>query len=492
MACYRRWLVQLLQGIGSVVFFIFTVSISPILIFLYLLCWTRAKLTSLICSAKQKSMMTGEDALSGMDVNSNNCIINGMLLTKGRFAVEAMKDLILNKVINAVDSKKKPLFPKFTKCINLHADYLMWSEEANFNVDDHVRPYTGQPPKNEPELKNLIAHLCNNPLPNNKSGWEILLIPLESQFDVPMESNSHIKVPQTCILIRLHHAIADGLSLVRLIVEELADNAGDFKQMLNQLTINLARFLYAFVFGPAIQCRQAVTKDRNLVHGPKLSGMKIFDWTSAIKLSAVKDIKAATSSTVNDVIMSCLAAALRRYFVNQKVEAPDFLHSVIPVNLQGPDDPINMKNNVSFVFAHLPTGDMSSLQRLKTTKSIMDELKRSPDIISNRWFIRHCVNVIPYHIMKWFIDISPVSVIFSNVPGPSDTTRIKGHRINSIVPFLPHRGTIGVGVCVFSYSGDVTVSVSVDTALMNEREQVKMLLDGFIEEMQHLLNAVKV
>jgi len=53
--------------------------------------------------------------------------------------------------------------------------------------------------------------------------------------------------------------------------------------------------------------------DRNLLHGPALSGSKAVSWSRPLSMSAVLRVKDVTRSTLNDLLLSVVTSSLRRY-----------------------------------------------------------------------------------------------------------------------------------------------------------------------------------
>ena len=74
--------------------------------------------------------------------------------------------------------------------------------------------------------------------------------------------------------------------------------------------------------------------DRNLLHGPALSGSKAVSWSRPLSMSAVLRVKDVTRSTLNDLLMAVLTSALRRYLVRCGVRHPRDLTATLLVDLQ--------------------------------------------------------------------------------------------------------------------------------------------------------------
>jgi diacylglycerol O-acyltransferase len=58
------------------------------------------------------------------------------------------------------------------------------------------------------------------------------------------------------------------------------------------------------------------------------------------------------------------------------------------------------------------------------------------------------------------------SVVITNVPGPRHRLHLAGHRIEHALFWVPHPATLGVGISVLTYAGEVRIGVRADEAVM--------------------------
>ena len=76
--------------------------------------------------------------------------------------------------------------------------------------------------------------------------------------------------------------------------------------------------------------------DRNLLHGPQLTGTKTVSWARPLSMSAVLRVKDVTRSTLNDLLLAVVTSCLRRYLVRSGVRHPKDLTATLLVDLQPP------------------------------------------------------------------------------------------------------------------------------------------------------------
>ncbi|GAB6021221.1 hypothetical protein CHUAL_003838 [Chamberlinius hualienensis] len=376
---------NLLYGIQAITSFIFILIISPILFGVYFLFWLWSKFVShfLVINC---SKLEGEDVTAGLNDCQHSTIMNAVVILEGKFTVEKMQQLFISRIIKAKDENNEPLLPKFTQCMVQHYDYWFWKPKTNFDINENI--YQKEPIQSEKELKKKVNEMINQAIPFSKPLWEIVVMP----YLVPGSE------PRTACLFRIHHSICDGITYLRIVMLLTENDNGlkmimentiskrqakvkaNFKQKLTKIVQNI----YRFTLAPMFLLRALTIRDKHFFCGSKPTNVLVCDWTTNIKLQTIKDIKNSTSTTVNDVITSCVAGALRRSFLRINTVPPKSVNVIIPVSLQSQNDKLANSNKMSFMVPRLPTGDMDCITRLKKTKIMMDETKASPEIITNR------------------------------------------------------------------------------------------------------------
>ena len=186
--------------------------------------------------------------------------------------------------------------------------------------------WEGNLPRSQDELLAIISKLCSEPFPDGRSPWYFCCIPTNFGDD------------DVAVVFRMRHSIADGISLVKFLIYSLPD--GKIPEKEPQKFLSYGRsflFAKAALMTPRYYFKLLLTfADQSLLHGPSLSGERKVAWHEAIDLQLIKDIKSATGTTVNDVLMSCLSLALRRYFQRKGVENPDDFTAAVAVDIRTP------------------------------------------------------------------------------------------------------------------------------------------------------------
>src|SRR4029450_5964869 len=101
-------------------------------------------------------------------------------------------------------------------------------------------------------------------------------------------------------------------------------------------------------------------------------------WTHPLPLPEVKAIGRALGASVNDVLLSCVAGALRAYRADKGDDTHDMIvRALVPVNLRPIEKAYRLGNQFGLVFLDLPIGVENPIERLYAVRANMNALKGS-------------------------------------------------------------------------------------------------------------------
>ncbi|KKN52983.1 hypothetical protein LCGC14_0607050 [marine sediment metagenome] len=209
-----------------------------------------------------------------------------------------------------------------------------------------------------------------------------------------------------------------------------------------------------------------------------LLGRRYCRWSDTVPLERFRSIAQATNVTINDVLLSCVAAAVRsRLGVSDATLEDAVLHAAVPVDIRSrlPDDlkpkPGTLGNYFGTVFVPLPVDGGSALERLYRIKQETRRLKKSwqPGIA---WGIAAGSSLIPDVLRQPLSNVfyRKASAVVSNVPGTPEPRYIAGCKITEQMFWVPQAGDIGLGVSIVSYAGQVQFGVVADEAVLADPE----------------------
>jgi WS/DGAT/MGAT family acyltransferase len=196
----------------------------------------------------------------------------------------------------------------------------------------------------------------------------------------------------------------------------------------------------------------------------------------------------ALGCSVNDVLLSCVAGALRGYLL----EHGDDPHAVeiralVPVNLRAPHDQ-GLGNWFGLVPLLLPLGIANPLARLYEVSRRMDALKGSYLAPISLGLLAG-VGLMPKPLQQQVLDIlaNKASAVMTNLPGPQQPLYFAGRRLEQLMFWVPQSGDIGMGVSILSYAGGVQFGLITDAGLVPDPERIAQ---RFAVELERLVTVV--
>ncbi|MCG8608922.1 MAG: WS/DGAT domain-containing protein [Pseudomonadales bacterium] len=249
----------------------------------------------------------------------------------------------------------------------------------------------------------------------------------------------------------------------------------------------------------ALRVANEITRLASIPSDPKtalkgsLGVKKACAWSEPVNFDAIKHISKRLGCKINDVLLSCVAGALRHYLLsrgdsisNQKI------HVTVPVNIR-PDisieDPLEeLGNHFGTVFVPLPIGIDNPLERIYTLKHDMEQLKQSlqPGL---SYGLLYAAGMAPRSLQRNLMDVfsKKSTAVLSNVPGPKQKRYLGGSCIREQMFWVPQTGEIGLGLSMISYAGGVQFGVVSDVNLCANPE---IIVEACVKHMQEYLTLV--
>jgi diacylglycerol O-acyltransferase / wax synthase len=303
---------------------------------------------------------------------------------------------------------------------------------------------------------------------------------------------------EPALLVKLHHCIADGFALVSLLLS-LADDPPEphlaahamagFQRLAPWLDPQhalapalrrpggaAALALQAVSLGAALARMTALPRDPPTAWQRPLSGTRHVAWSSGAPLRAVRRAARAHGGTVNDVLLAALSGAVRAELAHGG-EAVDTLRlrALVPVNLRpGPPHALGgeLGNRFGLVFLDLPVSQPRRAARLAVIRARMAELKRRPDALAAFGMLGLLGLAHPLAHLATAFFTRKASLVVTNVPGPRHRLHLAGHAIEHAMFWVPHPATLGVGVSILTYAGEVRIGVRADVAVLPAPERL--------------------
>ncbi|MDR3417883.1 MAG: wax ester/triacylglycerol synthase family O-acyltransferase [Nevskia sp.] len=435
-----------------------------------------------------------------MDEPHNPMVISAVFQLEGPVDAANLQKVMVERLLR---------YPRFGQRIDYNRRQPVWvnDPELDFRYHVHVRRLPDGAP--ERELRKAISAEVSRELDSCRPLWRLFLFP---RSDGPVT-----------VLFRAHHALADGLALVTLLID--STDAGfrrapelplrpaakpsrpgplggiiDRLESVNDGLLSLSAMLGADGdLGPVRrqyqEGRAAMAAVRRVLALPDdnppalrkpLSGRRGVAWTGELPLEPIRRQARLLHVRVNDLLMAALAGAFGRQLQHGSASlAPEQgLRISVPVNLRtgkGRD----LGNRFGLVLLDLPVGEADPWQRLNTVAQRMSVLKESGEARAIMLGLA-AAGRLPMPLERRLVNLigSRSVAVVSSLPGPKRHVRIAGARMRDLVFWPPQSGGIGLGLSFFSYAGQLSFGVSADLALL---PNPRGLLDAFEMELERLL-----
>jgi len=451
-----------------------------------------------------QAMSNVDAAWLRMEDRTNLMTITGVLSFYEKLDFNAVKTIIEDRLLGYDRFRQRVVQPRFGR--------PRWEEDEHFNLRSHFQRVALPEPGGKEELQEMVSTLMSTPLDFSKPLWQF-------QFIENYRGG--------CALVaRIHHCIADGIALVRVLLDMTDDSPGTARtrprrrrtrplgggywlpEVVNDALYSVRKATGTLV-GEGLEtllqpsravdaARQGATAAGVLGHllampsdpttpfKGALSVAKRCAWSPIIALDDVKDLCKRAGGTVNDVLLTGVTGALRRYLLGRghSVEGLN-IRAVVPVNLR-PDHAIGtLGNRFGLVFLALPVGIEDRAARLKELKSRMDALKSSSEAVVT-FGILNALGMASPDIESLAVKVfgSKATAVMTNVPGPRQELYLAGKAMRSMMFWVPQSGRLGLGVSILSYAGQVRLGVATDAALVPDPETI---IAAFQDEMAAML-----
>jgi len=430
-----------------------------------------------------------------MEVPTNLMMVNGVLILGAPLNFQRLKATLEHRLLDHFDRfRQRVVRPQLP--IGPH----YWEDDPDFHLDNHVTRIALSSRSSQAALQDVVSELMSTPLDFSRPLWHFHVIEKFGKGSV--------------IIARVHHCIADGIALVHVLLS-LTDKSPNapwptaqpkemprpdwlgalFKpvQPALKITTRAARTLWRegdeILANPShlrdltrLGRENAMALGRLVLRWPdpptlfkgELGTAKRAAWSKPIPLQDVKEVGRMLNGTVNDVLLTAVAGALRSYMLDRGDAADGIsIRAVVPVNLRPLDVTPDLGNRFGLVFLTLPVGVPDPMDRLRELKRCMDELKSSPEPAVALGLLS-LIGAVPPKVQDMAMGIfaAKATAVMTNVPGPKEKLYLAGAPLDTLMFWVPQSGRLGLGVSIFSYAGRVWLGVATDQGLAPDPEVI--------------------
>eukprot|EP00177_Eucheuma_denticulatum_P006982 GFKZ01012697.1.p1 GENE.GFKZ01012697.1~~GFKZ01012697.1.p1 ORF type:complete len:386 (-),score=57.25 GFKZ01012697.1:52-1209(-) len=338
------------------------------------------------------------------------------------------------------------------------------------------------------------------------------------------------------VVIRVHHAISDGIGLVKFFMGRVVDKVNIYERPSDVLVeprrqqkktdrgkiveegrsrvedgekgtgtvavvaeesvgifrtvLETIQDLYLSVIG-SLSPDSVSVFTRSKIQGEKVCALMP---PSQITVDMLKKAGRALGVSLNDLLFAAVSGACRKYLQKsgESIEGSNGIRCAIPFNGHKFDsfEETDIGNEFALVLVDLQLDEEDRLERLKKCVLALRRVKRSRQFAIVMGLLRIVANMPRWlRLGLWSHLTRAASILFTNVPGPKRLVEIGGVKVASLHFFAPADGHAGVVVGLFSYSGQIALGVAGDKGRIAYPGQFVAFLS---EELEALVDMSKL
>ena len=408
----------------------------------------------------------------------------------------APKPLTLARLTEVL-GERIPLVPVLRrKLLNvpLGLDQPYWIDDADFDIEYHIREIALPGPGSDAQLAEQAARLHARPLDRSRPLWEIYLI-------------TGLAQSRAAVYTKIHHSAIDGASGAELLTVLLDLDPGGRELPAAQpfrperrpgpaamavlaaarlawrpvQTVHVANQVMRVLptLGPAVGALVGGMLGLGRGDGAVIPTVPGRAPTTpfnkpitphrrvafrSVDLGSVKTVKNAFGVSVNDVVMAMCAGALRRWLADHDALPTAPLIAMIPVSIRDPAGRGALGNKVSAMLATLPTHVVDPDQRLEIVHAATKIAKAQQAAIP-QGLVDQISDFAPPALTARAARVvfatgllhrlPPFNICISNVPGPNVPVYLCGAKLLAHYPVSVVTDGQGLNITLVGYLGQL-------------------------------------
>ena len=388
----------------------------------------------------------------------------------------------------------------------------VWVDDEHFNLLYHLRHTSLPLPGELRQLKRLVGRIMSQKLDRARPLWELWFV-------------EGLEEGRFAVVSKVHHSVIDGISGVDLLAAFMGPDAdhrpeqvdhrwmprpppgplgllGDEIRRRASLPLRATRAAvrtlgrragvddvvhsaagFADALGDSL--RPASESPFNVDIGPH----RRFDWTR-FDLGAVRDMKKTLGGTINDVVLGCVAGAVRHYLEGRGLNVDDIdFRAFVPVSTRSPEQRGKLGNRVSMVMVPLPVAEADVRQRIARVSQETSRVKSS-GAADGAELLEEIGDWTTTGLLTQMSRLSAArrafNLVVTNVPGPPVPVYLSGCRMLETYPLVPLFSNQALGIALFSYDGGLYWGFNADWDALPDLHEFVGMIEGEFEALRKL------
>jgi WS/DGAT/MGAT family acyltransferase len=363
----------------------------------------------------------------------------------------------------------------------------VWIDDADFDLNFHVRHTALPKPGSEAQLKKLAGRVMAQHLDRARPLWELWVV-------------EGLAGDRFAIISKIHHCMIDGMSGVDLgqilqspdadaiAIEEpprfhprpaptAAELLGDAITWRLQTPLRALKGLREWQretddLRSEIEARwkairslygEGMAKVSETPINGENSPHRSFDFLR-MSLADVKALRHALGATVNDTVLTIVTGAFRDYLARRGCDPAQLDFRIqAPVSMRSEEEEGKLGNHISAWTVPLPLDEEDPRRQLERIRATTRELKESRQALAVETMMS-VMDAMPTQLLSLASRQAQgtVNSIVTNVPGPQFPLYLLGAELKAMYPQVPLMLGVGIGIALISYNGSLCWGFNAD------------------------------
>jgi diacylglycerol O-acyltransferase len=380
----------------------------------------------------------------------------------------------------------------------------VWVDDAEFNLDYHLRQSSLPRPGNAEQLARTTARVAAGRLDRSRPLWDCWVIEgLENgRFALVVKMHKALTVEDGSDLIRALLSATEEPSIVSVRAFRARPAPSPIELFASEVLgrWSPSRRILSRAFGaladPTGTVRRARTDARNLLQAMgyalrpatespfdgRLGPHRSYEM-QAVPLDLVQDVHRSLGGSIHDVVLALVAGSLRRFL-------EDRLVSPVTVDLRALTPVLDSRGDVASPWTiELPIWERDPAERVRLIRDQTRRIRSEEDVVSGE----KLVSGDEWNASGLFLigaralhGIDPGQIAVLQAPGPRKPLFLEGARLEACYGFLPLQDSSALGVTAVSYAGSLFLAFNADSDIVPDLDRLHSAVDA---EMEALVSA---
>jgi diacylglycerol O-acyltransferase len=451
---------------------------------------------------------TGMRQLSALDTQFLNIEsattaghVGGVITLDPSTSPEGGWDLAAVRTLLAARLHLSPVFRQRLLQVPFGLTRPYWADDPAFDLEFHLHELALPAPGSKEQLGALVARLHARPLDLFRPPWEMYVI-------------TGLADGRAAVYTKVHHAAIDGVTGAELLttildlrpeprtiaVIEQPFAPVPLPSWLSMLGRGMASLVTdqvgtAVKVPPALRHLGAATRHLKAPRTPlnqAISAHRRFTFAS-LPMADIKAVRQCYGGTVNDIVMVLCTSALRRWLLDHDALPDAPLVAAVPVSVRQRGHKGGPGNEISVMFAELPTQVADPETRLAAMRESMDKAKARFDAVPATLF-RDLAAIMPTTsaVTRPLLSLAAVppplfNLFVSNVPGPRVALYFAGAKVEGVYPVSAITSVTGaLNITVFTRKDSIDFGLIACPELVPDVSKLVDYLADALDELVEL------